>query len=126
MIKANTNSLYLSTSRYVQGGTSETQNNRIEWWERAVFPQDPTDIVYTVESFYEGRLDNIAAAFYGEPRYWWFIAQYNKILDPATEIVAGRVLLIPTKERFQLMLTGRQGGTASTRTQVPSIPPVVV
>lgn len=125
-MKNNSNSLFLNTSRYVQGGTAETKNDRIEWWDRAVFAKDPSDIIYTVENIYEGRLDYISFVFYNEPRYWWFIAQYNDILNPAAEIVAGRVLLIPTRERLQLMLLGRQGGLASTRTEVPSIPPVVI
>lgn len=120
------NSLVLNTSRYVHGGVSEVKNNRIEWWDRAVFAEDPTDLVYVVENIHEGRLDNISAIFFGEPRYWWLIAQFNNILDPATEIVAGRALRIPTRERLQLMLTGRQGGIASTRTEIPSIPPVVI
>lgn len=122
----NKHSLLLNTSRYVHGGVSETQNDRIEWWERTVFQRDETDRVYVVENIYEGRLDNISNAFYGEPRYWWVIAQFNNILDPSTEIVAGRALLIPTRERLQMMMTGRQGGTASTRTEIPSIPPVVI
>jgi hypothetical protein len=122
----NKNSLLLNTSRYVQGGVSETQNVRIEWWERSVFAKDPSDRVYVVEPIYEGRLDNISNAFYGDPRYWWVLAQFNNILDPASEVVAGRALLIPTKDRLSLMLTGRQGGVASTRTEVPSIPPVII
>lgn len=122
----NQNSLFLNTSRYVQGGVTETQNSRLEWWERSVFSRDATDRIYIVENIYEGRLDNISAVFYGEPRYWWVIAQMNNILDPASEIIAGRALIIPTKERLHLMLTGRQGGAASTRTEIPSIPPVVI
>ena len=116
----------MNTSRYVQGGISETENDRIEWWERTIFAKDPTDRVYVVEPIYEGRLDNISNAFYGEPRYWWVIAQFNNILDPSTEIITGRTLLIPTKDRLMLMLTGRQGGVASTRTEIPSIPPVII
>jgi len=122
----NKNSLLLNTSRYVQGGVSETQNDRIEWWERTIFIKDPTDRVYVVEQIYEGRLDNISNAFYGEPRYWWIIAQFNNILDPSTEIITGRILLIPTKDRLMMMLSGRQGGISSARTEVPSIPPVII
>lgn len=122
----NQNSLFNNTSRYVQGGVTETQNARLEWWERTIFPRDPSDRVYIVENIYEGRLDNISAVFFGEPRYWWVIAQLNNILDPVSEIVPGRSLIIPTKERLHLMLTGRQGGVDSTRTEIPSIPPVVI
>lgn len=123
---ATKNSLVLNTSRYVHGGVTETKNNRIEWWDRAVFQDDPSDQVFVVDNQYAGRLDNIAAVFYGEPRYWWVIAQFNNILDPSTEVIPGRALRLPTRDRLQLMLTGRQGGINSTRNEIPSIPPVVI
>lgn len=120
-----TNSLFDRYSRYVAGGTAETANGKIEWWERNVFPQDETDIVYTVENFYEGRLDLIASTFYNEPRYWWVIAQYNSILDPFTEVVAGATLKIPTKDRLSFMLATKQGGTGSQRQPVDTISPII-
>lgn len=122
----NKNSLFENTSRYVHGGVSETQNGRLEWWERTQFAEDATDQMYTVEKFYEGRLDLIASVFYNDPHYWWVIAQFNNILDPASEIVEGRILRLPTYARLSMMLTGKQGGVASKRINIPSIPPVVV
>lgn len=124
--KNNQNSLYNKYSRYVGGGATEVANGKIEWWERGEFSRSDSDTVYTVENFYEGRIDMIAAVFYNEPRYWWVIAQYNNILDPFAEIVAGRVLLIPSKERLPLMLSTRQGGNASTKQSINTISPVVI
>ena len=63
------NSLYNKYSRYVAGGNTEIANKMIEWWERGLFPKDPSDIVYTIENFYVGRPDLIASVFYNEPRY---------------------------------------------------------
>jgi hypothetical protein len=95
-------------SRYVHGGSTETNSIGLGWWERKIIPKDETDIVYHVENKYEHRLDLISAIFYGESRYWWVIAQYNNVLDPHGEIVAGRILLIPTKTRLTTnILTGR-------------------
>lgn len=123
---SNANSLYNKFSRYVGGGTSEQANGKIEWWERNEFPTSNTDIVYVVENFYEGRLDLISAVFYNEPRWWWIIAQYNNILDPFGEIIAGRTLLIPSKDRIQLMISKKQGGINSTKQPVNTISPVVI
>ena len=120
------NSLYLSTSRYVHGGKTETANNFIEYWERNNFRRDKTDRAYIIENIYEGNPQTIATVFYGEPRYWWFICQFNNILYPVSEITAGRVIYIPTKDRMMLMLTGRQGGVPSMRELTPTIPPVIV
>ena len=122
----NTISLYNKYSRYERGGLSEQANGFIEWWERTIFPKDATDITYAVENFYAQRLDLIASVFYNEPRWWWIIAQYNNILDPFTEITAGRVLLIPTKARLTLMLPTNQGGTGSTREPVNLISPIII
>lgn len=121
----NVNTLQNRFSRYVGGGATETANGFIEWWERYEFPRDATDIVYTVENFYENRLDLISVAFYQEPRYAWFIAQYNSILDPFSEVPAGRILLIPTQERMQLMLGTRKGGFTSKRQPVSVISPII-
>lgn len=122
----NQNSLFNRYSRYVGGGATETANGRLEWWERGTLPRSDSDTVYTVENFYDGRLDMIAAVFYNEPRYWWVLAQYNNILDPVVECTAGRIILIPSKERLPLMLSTRQGGNASTKQAINTISPVVI
>lgn len=87
-------------SRYVQGGTTETNNIGLGWWERRILPKDASDLIYYVENIYEHRIDLIANAFYGDSRYWWVIAQFNDLIDPHGEIVAGRMLVIPTKDRL--------------------------
>ena len=87
-------------SRYSQGGTTETNKIGLGWWDRRVFPKDPSDIVYYIENKYQGRLDLIADIFYGDARYWWIIAQFNDILDPYSEATPGRMLVLPTKSRL--------------------------
>jgi hypothetical protein len=123
---ANSDSLQNKYSRYVAGGVTEVANSRLEWWERTVFDSSSTDQAYTVENFYEGRMDLIASAFYNEPRYWWVIAQYNNILNPFTETTAGRVLIIPSKDRLSLMLSTKLGGIPSAKQDVNTISPIVV
>jgi len=119
------NSVFNKYSRYVHGGTTEVNGQRLEWFERATFTVDPSDIAYVVEDRYAGRLDLLASVFYNEPRYWWVIAMVNNVLDPATEVVPGRVLYVPTRERLVTLLSGRQGGVDSKREAVPLVPPVV-
>lgn len=128
MIKssANTNSVLNRYSRFVHGGTTETGNNRLEIHTRSVFPTDETDIVYAIERQFSGRPDMIASMFYNEPRYWWVIAQHNNILDPFSEMVTGRMIYVPTKDRLATMLNGRQGGVSSKRETVPLVPPIII
>ena len=121
----NASSLYNRYSMYVAGGTAETANKRIEWWERNTLPRDPSDIVYAVENFYEGRLDYISSVFYNESRWWWLIGQYNAIIDPLLEVVAGRILLIPKQERLPLLLASKRGGIDSTRQSTQTISPII-
>lgn len=33
-------------------------------------------------SYYNGRLDLVAHALYGNPLLWWVLAEYNSIIDP--------------------------------------------
>ena len=122
---ANNNSLFNKFSRYVAGGRTETADGRIEWWERGSLAGSDTDKVYVVENFYEGRLDLISTVFYSEPRWWWLLAQYNNILDPFSEIVTGRVLLIPNKDRLSLLISTTQGGYPSLREPVSTISPII-
>lgn len=121
----NTNSLYNKFSRYVAGGVTERTGNFLEWFEPAVFPKDASDQVYAVENIYENRLDLISAIFYNEPRYWWVIAQYNNIIDPFSEVTAGRMLLIPTANRLQGMLLHNRGGIDSTKEAQNLISPII-
>ena len=123
---AEKNSTLVQNSRYVVGGQTEVSSTHLEWWERAVFTLDESDFKLVIDRSFEGRLDLIASTYLGDSHLWWFIAQYNAILDPYAEIVEGRVLRIPTQDRVKTMLAGRQGGYASTR-EVPltNIVPIV-
>lgn len=119
------NSVYRKNSRYVSGGTTETGQLGLEWWEREPLTVSPNDRVYQVERKFEGRIDLIASLFLGDPRNWWVLAQYNAILDPFEEIREGTLLYIPSSERLAAILGGKTGGVASQREVPPSILPIV-
>jgi hypothetical protein len=122
---AEPNSTLVRSSRYTAGGTSEVNSKAIEWWERDVIPVDASDTVYVVEAQYVGRLDQIAAIYLLEPRYWWIIAQYNNVLDPYNEIQEGTILYIPSIDRVKSLVSGKTGGVPSTREVPLSILPIV-
>lgn len=55
------------------------------------------DIVYTV---IEGQnLTSIAYKFYGEPLYWYIIADMNNIINPF-DLPIGMKLVIPNLDKF--------------------------
>lgn len=122
---AEKNSTRNKSSRYTAGGTSEVSSWGIEWWERTPLKRVSDDFEYIVPKLFEGRLDLISALFLQEPRYWWFIAQYNNILDPFSEVREGTVLYIPPKSAITARFSGSIGGVKSTRTVQPTILPVV-
>lgn len=39
-------------------------------------------------------LEKIALNLYGNPQYWWIIADFNRIIDPFAELEEGRELKI--------------------------------
>lgn len=120
-------SLFNKSSRYVHGGNTEKGELGVEWWERFNFGSDESDDKVIIDAFHKGRLDLIANAFYGEPRYWWILAQINNILDPHTEVSEGRIIFVPKKERLLLLLNGRVGGSNSTREKNSNvISPIVI
>lgn len=108
----------LKNGRYVLGGTTEVSPRKLEWWSKNEMPRDPSDLVYYVEKAYEGRPDLLGYLFYGDPKLWWVIAQYNHILDPMSELIQGLPLLIPLKGRLQTEIFTKNkkiGGVTSTR-----------
>jgi hypothetical protein len=94
------NSTKDKNSRYAIGGDTEISGQFMKWWERKKLPKDSSDKIYVLEKMYEGRPELLAHAVYSNTRLWWIIYQYNNILDPATEFVAGRVLRIPGLDRI--------------------------
>lgn len=43
----------------------------------------------------ENRVDLIALAAFGTERLWWLICTVNGIIDPTTELIAGKQIRIP-------------------------------
>jgi len=113
------NSVYnTKNGRYTLGGTTEVSAWALETWIKNPIKSDPSDIVYFVEQKYEGKPQLLGYVFYGDTGLWWIICQYNGILDPIEEIVAGKLLLIPTIERVKAQIFSanvRAGGVPSTR-----------
>ena len=124
---AQKNSLLNRNSRYVSGGETEASRTAIEWWERDVIPRAADDQVYVVDRKFEGRLNLIAAMFYGvdNESYWWVIAQFNNILDAHQEVKEGNIIYIPSIERVKAILNGATGGVPSTREVPTTILPIV-
>ena len=107
------NSTFNSSGRYVLGGDTTVNTSFVKWWEKRIFTKDATDIFYVIENKFDARPDLIANAFYEDPTMWWFICQYNAILDPETEIIEGVTLRLPTPSRIQQYKNGRViGGIA--------------
>jgi hypothetical protein len=59
-----------------------------------------TDIIYTVPSAGEHRLDLISTQFYGVPDLWWVLAAVNNIIDPLVAVPANTLIRIPNRDRL--------------------------
>jgi hypothetical protein len=99
------NSLTITKSRYNKGGQTVSYPNRLDWWERYVFPISKEDVLYTIESKYNKRPDLLAYDVYGSPVYTWFILQYNNIIDINIEFVTGTMIRLPTVYRVKTEIT---------------------
>lgn len=98
-------------SRMVQGGRTDIYNNRLGWWEKRQIPKQDDDYKVRILEFEEGRPDLISYRVYGKAIYAWLILQYNNIVDPATELVAGKTIMLPTQKRLILdIMTKPTGG----------------
>ena len=99
-----------SSSRYVQGGDTETYSNRLSWWERREFTKDADDINITITDRTHHRPDLLSYDLYEDSSYGWMILQYNNILDITDEFVVGAEFVAPTAERLFFVLMNKETG----------------
>jgi nucleoid-associated protein YgaU len=70
---------------------------------RVTTDNDDNDKFVVVNSSNENRLDLISQANYGTPKYWWVIADVNKISNPFV-VPVGTVLRLPPMSN--IIMTG--------------------
>tara|TARA_B100000519_G_C14139842_1_gene389304 strand:- start:591 stop:887 length:297 start_codon:yes stop_codon:yes gene_type:complete len=81
----------MSVKRYLY--TPKEKNNRYTTPTYPSFARKPTDLyVFSREG---DRLDLLSQEFYGDPRYWWVIAEANHIGKGSFAVQAGLQLRIP-------------------------------
>lgn len=65
--------------------------------------QTKSDEVFVITKGLEHRLDLISVKFYGTSVYDWIIAEFNNIEDPIKDIVAGKKIVIPNKNKLGII-----------------------
>ena len=99
----------------VQGGLTNIYSKRLGWWEKRVFKQQDDDFIITVQEYEAARPDLISHRVYGKAQYAWLVLQYNSIVDPESELVAGAEIRMPTSVRLSLdIITKPVGGKRIT------------
>lgn len=77
-----------------------TQTVAVFGLKRDLVVPDPTDILFTVPTGGQGRLDLISQKLYGTPELWWAIARCNPDMDPMIGPSVAQVIQVPTKLRL--------------------------
>lgn len=95
-------------SRYVQGGVTDSSADKLGFWDRTPMQKSDSDEVITLDSKYQHAPWLLAHEKYGTVELMWFIFQYNDILDPATEFVAGTRIRLPLSSRVQIELLNKR------------------
>ena len=70
----------------------------VEFWELDNLPTVPlssADTYYRVDT--QDRMDLPATAYYGDPNFWWVIAEANN-LDLPTDLQPGSIIRIPSPD----------------------------
>ena len=87
---------YHALERTHRGKPIKDLVNSIEWRNFiTVSLQNSTYRVAVIPPSMEFRPDLIAASAYGSKNLWWLICTANGIIDPNTELVAGKQILLP-------------------------------
>lgn len=95
-------------SRYTQGGTTDITADKLGFWDRFIMPKSDTDNIVILNPKYQHAPWLLAHEYYGSVELMWFIFQYNNILDPSTEFVAGAKIRLPSSSRVQLELLNKR------------------
>ena len=72
-----------------------------------IFLQGKELITYQIDDSTEHRLDLISYENYNSVSYWWIIGLVNGVIDPFTELPAGREILIlplPMIEQYHQLI----------------------
>lgn len=104
------NSLEYKNSRYIQGGLTQPKPGRLGWWERDIIPTAEDDITFVVTVDFAQRPDMIAYAAYDNPTLAWLVLQYNTIQDVETELVVGKTIKLPSRNRVLTSILSRPIG----------------
>lgn len=102
---------YSKKGRYSYGGSTVDYGNRLGWWERNILPKSETDINVIITPKYAKRPDLVAYDMYGSPQLQWLVLQYNNIIDVSTEMMEGKTLVLPTKERVLTELLSKRSSS---------------
>lgn len=104
-------SLRRRNSRYVQGGTTITVGDRLDWWDRRDFSEsDIHETIFKIEGVYVKRPDLVAEEHLGSSELEWIILQYNNIVDINEEFIFGKKINIPSKSYVRTYIINRPIG----------------
>lgn len=107
-------SIEKKNSRLLQGGLVEERGRFLAFWEPRELRRDTfTDERIILTREYDGRPDLVAFDLYGKATLGWLILQYNNIVDPTTEFIAGKTILAPSRARVQFEIVSRPLGTTA-------------
>jgi hypothetical protein len=87
---------YQALDRLHRGKPIKDIVNSKQW--KTFLSEGQNDLTYkvaTIPSNMENRADLISLAAFGTDRLWWLICSVNKIIDPQTELIAGKQIKIP-------------------------------
>ena len=62
-------------------------------------PDDTTDVMYRAKT--GETLRDIAFAVYGEARWWWVLADLNRIVNPFDPVRPDKIVRCPARGRIQ-------------------------
>lgn len=99
------------TTRYKEYGFLHYEEYAIEDRILSSQPKKNTMVAFTRPTFFKSLLETLvhtlkqgenfhqlSLKYYGDARYWWFIADYNPLLDPLYLVEGNEVIIPPPTE----------------------------
>lgn len=75
-------------------------NGYTDLYQKPLIPNFQKTEKLTITQKYVRRPDLLAYDLYGEARFWWLFALYNKnlIVDPINDMTLNKTILVPTRD----------------------------
>lgn len=111
-------SFYMSTTTVVQTGGSKQVLDYLSPKYKNIRYKLPINQTITIGAHDQANAPGIAHRIYGDKSYWWVVCMFNGIINPVTELEPGTVIMLPSLNDINALLSEEPSDNSGISTVV--------